>query len=279
MKKTIGIIGGGNMGGAIIAGISKEYKVLVCEQDERRCRWLKQKYKVSAGDIEAVIEKSNVIILAVKPQNFDYVLEKISAYLSSLSGSDTRSARSESRERIPPLIISIAAGITCRYIEKRLGDKVHVVRTMPNLPVQIGKGITGICPGRCVVNGDLVLASQLFRCIGKTVIVEERLMDAITAVSGSGPAYVFLFIECLNEAAQSLGLDKNLSKELVLQMMKGSLELIEQQREDAGILRAKVTSKGGTTQAAMEVFHKNKIEGIIKTALRAAKKRAKELSK
>ena len=262
MKTKIGIIGGGNMGGAIIAGISKKYSVLVCEQDKKRCQQLKRKYKITTGDLKVVIEKSQAVILAVKPQNFDKLLKQIRPFVVK-----------------DKLIISIAAGITCKYIEKRLGPKVHVVRAMPNLPVQVGKGITGICSGKAVVKGDLILARRIFSCIGKAVVVEERWMDAITAVSGSGPAYVFLFIEYLNKAATSLGLEKNLARDLVGQTIRGSMDLLEHQKTDAGVLRAKVTSKGGTTQAAIDVFQKNKLEKIFKSALSAAKKRAKELSK
>jgi len=262
MKTKIGIIGGGNMGSAIIAGISKQYNILVCEQDKKRCQQLKRRYKVTTGDLKTVIEKSRAVILAVKPQNFDKLLKQIRPLAA--------------KEK---LIISIAAGITCQYIQKRLGSNVHVVRAMPNLPVQVGEGITGICSGKMAVKGDLILACRIFSCIGQAVVVEERWMDAITAVSGSGPAYVFLFIEYLNKAAISLGLEKNLARDLVAQTIRGSMDLLEHQKIDAGVLRAKVTSKGGTTQAALDVFQKNKLEKVFKSALSAAKKRAKELSK
>jgi len=262
MKIKIGIIGGGNMGGAIIGGIHQAYDVAVCEQNKKRCQWLKKKYKVVTGDLEKVIKRSQIIILAVKPQSFDDVLNVIQPILTKNK-----------------LIISIAAGITCEFIEKKLGSRIHVIRTIPNLPVQVGQGITGLCPGKAAINSDLILACRIFTHVGKTIVVEEKWMDALTAVSGSGPAYVFLFIECLNNAAHSLGLDKNLGKELVLQTVKGSLELLECQNEEAGDLRAKVTSKGGTTQAAMDVFKKERFEKIFKKAVSAAKKRAKELSK
>ena len=262
MKAKIGIIGGGNMGGAIIAGISKQYNVSVCEQDKKRCRSLKRKYKVATEDLRTVVERSHAVIIAVKPQNFEKLLKQIRPFVTK-----------------DKLIISIAAGITCRYIEKILGPKIHVVRAMPNLPVQVGRGITGICSGRSAVSKDLLLARRIFSCIGKAVVVEEKWMDAITAVSGSGPAYVFQFIEQFNKAAVSIGLDKNLANELVLQTIQGSLKLLVHEKKDAGQLRAMVTSKGGTTQAALDVFQKKHSQEIFKAALSAAKKRAKELSK
>jgi len=262
MKSKIGIIGGGNMGGAIIAGISKQFRVLVCEQDQKRCQQLKRKYKITTGNLKAVVENSQVIILAVKPQTFERLLKAIRSFVTK-----------------DKLVISIAAGITCKYIEKRLGSNIHVVRAMPNLPAQVGRGITGICLGKAAVNKDLALARRIFSCIGRAVIVDEKQMDAITAVSGSGPAYVFLFVEHFNNAAMSLGLNKKMARKLVAETIKGSLDLLEQQKADAGQLRAKVTSKGGTTQAAINVFQKRKSKDIFKAALSAAKKRARKLSK
>jgi len=261
MKSKIGVIGGGNMGGAIIGGIHRTYDVCVCEQDKKRAQWLKRKYKVALCDLKTVVRKSEVILLAIKPQNFDGILKEIRPFLAK-----------------DQLVISIAAGITCLYIEKRLGGKIHVVRTMPNLPVQVGEGITGICLGSAAVKGDLIIACRIFGCVGKTVVVEEKWMDAVTAVSGSGPAYVFLFIECLIKAVDSFGLDKEIGRELVMQTIKGSIELLEHQDEEAGVLRERVTSKGGTTQAALDVFNQHKLDKIFKTAMSAAQKRAKELS-
>lgn len=258
----IGIIGGGNMGAAILAGIRGNYAVSVCEQDRGRRRFLKRAFHMTAKDLKTVAAQSDVVILAVKPQQFDEVLREVRAYLTK-----------------GRLVISIAAGITCRYIEQRLGADVRVIRAMPNLPAQIGEGMTGICKGKRATEQDMRLVRRLFDCVGKTVVVKEQWMDAVTAVSGSGPAYLFLVVESLQKAAVSLGLKKDLSEQLVAQTLKGSLALLEKSKEDAGVLRARVTSKGGTTQAAMDVFLKNKFGEIFEQALRAAAKRAGELSK
>jgi pyrroline-5-carboxylate reductase len=262
MKIKIGMIGGGNMGGAIISGICKEYNVSVCEQDPKRRQSLKRKYKIATGDLEAVVKKSDLIILAVKPQSFDSILKELKPHLDE-----------------DQLVISIAAGITCRYIEKRLREKTRVVRAMPNLPAQVNEGITAVCSGKAAMKKDLILAQLLFSCVGVTAVVEEKYMDGITAASGSGPAYVFLFIESLKKAVRSLGFEEKVANALVIQTIKGSMTLLSEQKEDAGVLRARVTSKGGTTQAAMDVFKKSNFEKVFKTALSAAKKRAKELSK
>lgn len=258
----IGIIGGGNMGAAIIGGIDRHYRVSVCEQDRKRRGQLKRKYKVSVADLAQLVRQSKVIILAVKPQRFDDLLKQLRPLMSGNH-----------------LIVSIAAGITTTYIETRLGKGVRVVRTMPNLPAQIGMGITGISAGKKATSGDIALVRRLFHFVGSTVEVQEKYLDAITAASGSGPAYVFLFIETFTKAVRALGFDEGTARQLVAQTIWGSLGLLATQGEDAAVMRARVTSKGGTTQAAMEVFRKRQFEKTFKAALRAAKKRARELSK
>ncbi len=262
MKKTIGIIGGGNMGAAIIGGIAKKYSVAVCEQDKGRCQLLKRKFKIVIQDLPTILAKNCIIILAIKPQGFDSLLAEMREHITERH-----------------LIVSIAAGISTRYMEKRLWNKSKVIRSMPNFPAQIGEGMTAICKGREVNRTDLSLVCKIFDHVGKTVIVDEKWMNAVTAVSGSGPAYIFLFMECFMKAARSLGLKESLSRELVIQTLRGSLDLLENQEEDAGVLRERVTSKGGTTQAAMDVFKKGSFEKIFKDALKAAAKRAKELEK
>lgn len=261
MKTTISIIGGGNMGSAIIAGIRKSFNVYVCEKDASRVRQLKSKYKIKTGSLESVTGKSQVIILATKPQDFDGLLEALRPLVRD------------------QLVISIAAGITTAYIEKRLGRKVRVVRTMPNLPALVGQAMTGICKGKFAKQSDLNLAVKIFNQIGRTVVVKENLINSITALSGSGPAYVFYFVECLERSAKTLGLEEKISRELILQTLKGSLTLLERSGESAGVLRARVTSKGGTTQAALEVFTNQLLYQLFEKALLAAKRRAQELSK
>jgi len=262
-KLTIGIIGGGNMGSAIAAGIKARYNVAVCEMDPKRRRLLKSKFSVKVAGFADLVKNCRVLILAVKPQDFEGVLSALKTYGG---GADK-------------LIISIAAGMTTKYIEKRLGQKVRVIRMMPNLPAQVQKGITAICRGRFASVADLKLAQKIFQGIGETVVIQEKMMDAVTAVSGSGPAYVFLFIECFMKAARSLGFDEATSQRLVMQTIEGSLSLMKERKEGADVLRERVTSKGGTTFAALEIFRKNGYPKIFQKALQSAKKRAKELSR
>ncbi|OGX08555.1 MAG: pyrroline-5-carboxylate reductase [Omnitrophica WOR_2 bacterium GWA2_47_8] len=260
--KKIAIIGGGNMGAAIFSRVRGEFSVCVCEASAERQSFLKRNFKIKTEDIKSAVKKSDVIILAVKPQDFDPVLNEIRPFISSKK-----------------LVISIAAGVTSIYIEEQLGEGARVIRTMPNMPAQISEGITAIAGGKLAKPADIKLAQTIFNCVGKTITVEENLIDAITAVSGSGPAYVFLFVECLMKAAQALGLNEAQSRELVYSTLAGSAHLLERSRDDAATLRSKVTSKGGTTQAAMDVFTQYNIEKIFQEALSAAQKRAKELSK
>lgn len=250
------------MGTAILTGIGRKYAVRVCEQDSRRAGFLKRRFGVKVADVGQVAAGARAVILAVKPQNFEEVLGTLRGHV-----------------RHDQLVISIAAGITCRYIEQRLGQKARVVRAMPNLPAQVGEAMTAVCRGKFATSADVKAAQQIFNCIGKTVVVEERWMDAVTAVSGSGPGYIFYFVECLEKAARSLGLNPVLARALVAQTFKGSARLLGQSGDGVGVLRGRVTSQGGTTQAALSVFEKNKTGRIVQRALAAARKRAKELSK
>jgi pyrroline-5-carboxylate reductase len=259
-KNIIGIIGGGNMGEALIKGLYARNCVHVCETNASRTKYLKNKYRgIVLGDLK-VVKDAAVIILAVKPQDMESLLKQIPVGKNKL-------------------FISIAAGLTTKFFEKHLGGKVRVVRAMPNMPAFIAEGITGICGGHFAESADLKLACTILSAIGETVIVKESMIDAVTAVSGSGPAYVFLFVEQWINAAVKLGFDKVQATQLVYKTLLGSAHLLEQSKFDAGELRTKVTSKGGTTQAAMDVFSKGKFDQLIYKALLAAKKRAKELAK
>ena len=259
-KNIIGIIGGGNMGEALIKGLYSKHSVHVCETNGERVKYLKKKYQgIVLGDLK-VVEAASVIVFAIKPQDMELLLKQISVGKNKL-------------------FISIAAGLTTKFFEKHLGGKVRVVRAMPNMPALIGEGITGICTGRFAKSMDLKLAQSILSAIGQTVIVKESMIDAVTAVSGSGPAYVFLFVEQWINAAIKLGFNGSQAKQLVYKTLLGSAHLLEQSQFEAADLRVKVTSKGGTTQAALDVFSKRKFDQLMKDALSSAKKRAKELAK
>lgn len=211
-------------------------------------------------DVNSLVTKVDIIILAVKPQEMELVLEQI-------------------RFSKDKLFISIAAGLTTKYFEERLGSQARVVRAMPNLPALSGDGVTGFCGGRFIKDSDMREAGKLLEALGGAVQFKESEMDAVTAVSGSGPAYVFLFVEQWINAAVKLGLNQQQARFLVHKTVRGSAEFLKDSLSDVAGLRAKVTSKGGTTQAAMDIFSKGKFDQLIYKALLAAKKRSKELAK
>ncbi|MDO8675977.1 MAG: pyrroline-5-carboxylate reductase [Candidatus Omnitrophota bacterium] len=260
---TITIIGGGNMGEALVKGLYRTHKVCVCEADPKRARALKNKYRIAIAGLHTAIKNAEIVIFAVKPQDMAVLLVHVGAIIN-------RPQRQ--------IFISIAAGLTTKFFEKHLG-KVRVVRAMPNMPALIGEGMTALCAGRYASSKDLAVAQKILSSVGKTMVVKEKYMDAVTAVSGSGPAYVFLFVEQWMAAAKALGFKDVQAKALVYQTLTGSAHLLEKSVFDAATLRAKVTSKGGTTQAALDVFSQAKFDHIMKKALLAAKKRASQLAK
>lgn len=262
MKIPVAVLGAGNMGEAIIAAIHKSYKVYVCEQDEQRAAHIANQYDVTCDDLDTAVKKSEIVIIAVKPQGFESVL------------TDMRDVVTDGH-----LVVSIAAGITTGYIEKLLGDNIKVIRTMPNLPAKTAHGMTALSAGRNITPDDLHKASVMLKFIGETLVVDETMMDAVTAVSGSGPAYVFLFVEMFMKAAIALNLTETEASTLVRQTMRGSLQLLDSTKNSAAELREKVTSKGGTTAAALDVFKAADFEKTFKDALKAAQKRSGELAK
>ena len=268
LDKKIGIIGCGNMGEAILAGLSKELvkstSIMVSEEDAARRDYIQGKHKIIVEiDNNAVVKYSDVIILAVKPKDFDNILK-----------TEVCCGLSENK-----LLISIAAGITTKYIEDAVGKNIPVIRAMPNMGALVGEAITSLSRGSAANIKHMETAGEIFSLIGDIVEVDEKFVDAVTAVSGSGPAYFFYMIESLIESAESLGLGKNIAAKLVQKTALGSARLLEVLRADPADLRKRVASKGGTTEAALNIFEKKKFKNIVKDAVKAAHKRAKELSK
>lgn len=269
MRKNIGIIGCGNMGEAILSqGKKHKVKFIVSEKDKLKEAFVSQIYKVKvAKDLIELVQKSDVIIVAVKPQDIDTVLNELS-----------RGIQIWKKTKI--LIISIAAGITTEYIEKRISGKVKVIRAMPNMPASIGEGITAFAKGRFATKKDLMIACNAFEFLGKTLsIPEEGLIDVVTALSGSGPAYLFFIFSAMLAAAEGLGLKKKVANEFIYHTIIGSMELLNKNKFDAKTLISKIASKGGTTEAALKVFADRKLNDIITDAMFAAHKRARALSR
>ncbi|MBU0709745.1 MAG: pyrroline-5-carboxylate reductase [Candidatus Omnitrophica bacterium] len=272
-RKIIGLIGFGNMGSAIARGLIPEYKVFVFDKD-------KEKIEDASGIQVAVsnrylIKSVDTVILAVKPQVFDQLLKEI-ADLST-----------------GKLIISIAAGISTAFIEKKL-DGARIIRVMPNLPVSIGKGMICLSKGKSANSKDLALTEGLFKKLGETLIISEKMINAATAVSASGPGFFFslikdkekseikdyadkVFLPHLEQAAKKAGFNSKEALVLASQTTAGSVALTSATKLSASSLCKKVASPGGTTEAGLKVL-KNNIKNLT-DAVMAAKQRAKDLSK
>ena len=255
----IGLIGCGNMGSAII----RQNKIAaIFDKDQKKSADIKKRYHLAAAfDIQELVKACAIIIIAVKPQDIDQVLNEIKSTIKN------------------QLVISIAAGITTKYIEDKIGKNVKVIRVMPNIAAQVKSGISAICKGRFAKNNDLIVTEKIFQKLGKVARVKENHLDAFTAIAGSGPAYFFYFIEALSSAGKRLGFSEKLIVEFVREVAKGSIKLLEETGLSAKELREKVSSKGGTTEAALKVFKNEKLNLIVREAVLKATKRAKELSR
>lgn len=259
----IGFIGGGNMAEALIKGMTAKgmKDVLVSEPREERRRELKDIYGIKATASNAEVASAcEIILLAVKPQNMDSVLNEIAP---SVTGQKT--------------VVSIAAGITLSYLESRLGTK-RLIRVMPNTPALVLEGMSVMSLCGCSYGPELNVVKSILMSIGKVLTLPEEMMNAVTALSGSGPAFIALFAEAMIESGQKMGLSASDAAELAVQTLLGTSKLL-----DTGMpperLRIMVTSPGGTTEAGLRVFEKRAFRATVSEALLAAKKRAEELGR
>ncbi|MDP2912746.1 MAG: pyrroline-5-carboxylate reductase [Candidatus Omnitrophota bacterium] len=268
INKKIGIIGCGNMGEALLSRLSnvleKSVSLMVSETDTARRDYIRSRYRIIVEtDNNAVVKYSDIIILAVKPKDCDMVLkEEVCCGISK-----------------DKILVSIVAGITTGYIESVIGKGIPVIRVMPNMAAVIGEAISSISMGSAARPEHAVMVKEIFSTIGDVVEVDEKLVDAVTALSGSGPAYFFCLMEAMIEAGEKFGLDKQTARRLVAKTALGSARLLEALKEDPGALIKKVASKGGTTEAALKVFKAKGFKRIIKDAVNSARKRSKELSR
>ena len=266
--KKIGFIGGGNMAEAFIHGLLNARLCLasdICVSDmkKERVAHLRNTFGVSAAGANAVcVDSSNLIIIAVKPQSMSDVL----AELSTL-------------ETGGKLILSIAAGITIAAIEAALRREAAVIRIMPNTPALIGEGISLWTRGRHVRDEDIEHVRFILRALGKEIEVKEDLMNAAAALSGSGPAYVYYFLEAMAMAGEQLGFLPEQALAIAAQTMLGAIKLAETSGQAPEELRKKVTSPGGTTATAIRVLEERKVKKAIVDAIKAACERAEELSR
>jgi pyrroline-5-carboxylate reductase len=262
----ISFIGGGNMATALIAGlagkVAQAADIHVVDPNGDALERLRTQYGVATSpDIGAAIAASDVIVLAVKPQQMRDVTVHLQSQLAN-----------------KPLLLSIAAGIRGADLSRWLGGYGAIVRTMPNTPALIGQGITGMVAMAGVSVAQRDAADRIMRAVGQTVwLDEESLIDPVTAVSGSGPAYVFYFLEAMQQAAAEMGLSAEQGKALALATFTGAAQLAAQSDEPVDVLRQRVTSKGGTTHAAITSMEAAGVKQAIVDAMKAAAARGREL--
>lgn len=264
-NKCIGFVGAGVMGSAIIKslinnGVSAN-QICVFEKDAEKAADIAANLGVNLKGINELAISCDVLFLAVKPQDLGDLLAKFHKSLNEKC-----------------LIISIAAGKTTSFIESGIGQNNPVIRVMPNTPAQIGKGVSAISPGKNTSAADLTMAKNLLSACGIVVEVSEADQDAVTALSGSGPAYFFSFIEAMVSAGVKLGLTNEIATQLAIGTISGSAAMLKESGLDAITLRKNVTSPNGTTAAALSVFEDKDLAKIVFDAMSAAKKRAQELA-
>jgi len=268
----ITFIGGGNMGRALISGLItngfKAGQITVVEANKVTAQQLQNDLQVQVisalENITFDFAKNNVLVMAIKPQDFNIAAKELAPKLKHDSAPS-------------PLVLSIAAGIRLADMSRWL-DHTRCVRAMPNTPALIGKGITGLFASADISLEDRALAETICNAVGQSVWVsEEKLMDAVTAVSGSGPAYVFAFLEALQSAGEKLGLDTQAARKLAYATLEGATQLAQNSSESASVLRERVTSKGGTTAAALEVLNQEGWHAILEKAIAAADQRGKAM--
>ena len=262
----LGFLGAGNMAEAIArgilgAGVLAAGDMLAADPDDARRDLFEQQLGIAAhAENRPVVEAAPVVLVAVKPQQFDAAL----APLGSEFGPEK-------------LVISICAGLSTRHAEEVLASGTRVVRAMPNTPMLVGRGMAGICGGSCAAPDDLATAERLLGAAAEVIQVPEDLMDAVTAVSGSGPAYFFYLTELLAEAGVAVGLSQADARRLARVTFEGAARLLAESGEEPADLRRKVTSPGGTTEAAIRTFDGLRLKNIVLEAVKAARDRAREL--
>lgn len=268
MTAKISFIGGGNMASSLVGGLlANGYpasQICIAEPNAQKRQQLQQQFGIAVvSDGNQAVVEADVLVLAVKPQ----ILQAVCRDLA------------DKVQQQQPLVISIAAGIRSTDIERWLGGDCPLVRCMPNTPALLQAGATGLFANTQVDAGQKQLAEDILGAAGITLWVEqETLLDAVTAVSGSGPAYFFLLMECMQKAGEQLGLDANSARQLSLQTALGAARMATAGDDDPATLRNKVTSKGGTTEAAINCFQQNGLEELVNKALTAARDRAIELA-
>jgi len=264
MSKTA-ILGMGVMGEALLSGLVRSGvnpdQLVISDRRAERLVEMTKKYGVTAASGAEAAELAETIVLVVKPQDMGGLLQEISPHIKP-----------------SVLVVSLAAGITTDFLQSRLPAGTPVVRVMPNTPALVDKGMAAISPGSHCDEEHLERAEKLLKSTGKVIRVAEKHQDAVTAISGSGPAYIFYVVEAMIEAGVLLGLPRNVSTELTVQTLLGAATMLEETGEHPTVLRENVTSPAGTTVAALRQLDDHKVRAAFLSAMEAARDRSRELA-
>ncbi len=263
----IGFIGAGNMATAIINGmlsnnVVNSEDIYVFDLDENKLQVMKQKGINTCSTALQVVENSHFVVLAVKPQNYAEVLDGIKNAVTNNT-----------------VMVSIAAGISIKYVVSCLNADCSCVRVMPNTPLLLGCGATALCPSENISEQDFAVVKSMFETSGVVQVLPESQMNTIISVNGSSPAYIYLFAKAMCDYAQEQGIDQNSALELICASLKGSAEMLMKSGDSPDTLIKKVSSPGGTTLAALDVLNEGNFYENIKDAMAACTKRAEELGK
>ncbi len=268
LLKRLAFIGGGNMAEALLRGVLaadriRPEEIVVTDVRDERLAYLKSTHHVDvSSDNAQAAQQSEVVLLAVKPQVMAQVLDELKGAIGDQQ-----------------LLISIAAGISTTTIAARFPRPVRIVRVMPNTPALVLEGVSALARGRHAANQDLETARHFFEAVGKVVVVDESLMDAVTGLSGSGPAYVFLIIEALADAGVKVGLSREVALALAAQTVRGAARLVMETGKHPAELKDMVASPGGTTIAGLHALEQGGVRAALINAVEVAARRSQELGK
>jgi pyrroline-5-carboxylate reductase len=261
---SIAILGGGKIGEALLSGLLRGERtaadIVVSEKHPERAAYLADTFGVQVTEVGDAVKRADTLLVAVKPQDIDALLAEVAQVV-------------ETRH----LVVSVAAGVTTRHIEKALPDGVAVVRCMPNTPALVDQAMTAVAAGAHAADEHLAVAESLLGAVGRVVRVPEHQLDAVTALSGSGPAYFFYLVEAMIDAGILLGLPRALAAELIVQTAIGSATMLRDSGEHPVQLREAVTSPGGTTIAAIRELEVHGVRAALLAAIEAAARRSREL--
>lgn len=259
----IAFIGGGNMAEALIRGITlRGFKdIIVSEPRKERRNYLKERFSLrTTHDNKEAVREADIVVLAVKPQVMEQILDEVGGLISE-----------------EKTVVSIAAGITLGYLGSKIKTK-KLIRAMPNIGALVQESMTVLSLCECFSDSDIRVVRDIFMSIGKVMTLPEKYINAVTALSGSGPAFIALFLESMIDAAEKLGLERDTASELAIQTLIGTSRLL-QEGIQPDKLREMVTSPGGTTEAGLKVFRERELGSLVESALKAAERRANELAR